>query len=81
MERVGLLILLVIMCLVIHCTKILNEKTCETREIPSTFAVYEMECKFEGSRWYKYEGRSSVHLLSETYNRFLTGDSHYDNTE
>lgn len=63
-ERVGLLILLVIMCSVIHCTKILNEKTCETRENPLTFVVYEMECKFEGSQWYKYEGPSSVYLLS-----------------
>ena len=63
MKLVGLCILIICLCSVIQCVKILNDKSCETHENPLTFEVYEMECKFEGSDVYIYKG-STARLLS-----------------
>ena len=51
------------MCSVIHSINILNEKSCETKEDPFTYVVYEMECVFKGSELYLYEGPPTVKIL------------------
>ncbi|CAC5381024.1 unnamed protein product [Mytilus coruscus] len=39
--------------------KLLNDKTCEVREDPTTYDQIEFDCKFQGAGLYVFEGRSS----------------------
>ena len=63
MERIIVFLVLFMCATSVSCEKKLNVKTCAIRETPS-FIIYEMDCTFEGSDTYTYEGPSSVHTLT-----------------